>query len=223
MDPFGSVVFIGDDRDGMGFVVDSFAVITATHVVRECAPALFRGGDPGDHLIPVRPFRAPRRSPAVRHRLVFADLVSDVAVLASRDSTPLAVEQPLAIAEPAVATDGAPIALRVPTQSGRIGRYRAQPCGPLDTGVFATRRGGWRVTFGDSGAPVLDRTGRAVALVSAGVGRIPGARATGRGGSQSHVVDAYFALLAPALPLRLRPTCGGSSGRESVAAQGRAR
>jgi len=204
MDPFGSVVFIGDERDGMGFVVDNLAVVTATHVVRACAPALFRGGDPGDHLVPVRPFRAPRRSPPIRHRLVFADVVSDVAVLISRDSTPVTVERPIAVAEPAM-TDGTPIALRVPTQSGRIGRYRAQGCGPLEPGLFATHRGGWRVTFGDSGAPVLDQAGCAIALVSCGVGNRAGSPARRVALSQSCLVDAYFALLAPALPLRFRP------------------
>jgi len=207
MDPFGSVVFIGDDRTGMGFAVENLAIVTATHVVQDCAPRLFQGGDPGTHLIPVRAFRARRHSRPVMHRVVFADVVSDIAILVSRDTTPLPTERGIAVAEIAAFDGDNRMRLRVPTQSGRIARYRARVPGPLDAGLFGIRQGGWSVTFGDSGAPVIDPLGRAVAVVAARVGNEPksGRFRDGIAIPRQSAIEAYFALLGPALPSRFRP------------------
>jgi len=207
MDPFGSVVFIGDDRTGMGFAVENLAIVTATHVVQDCAPRLFRGGDPGTHLIPVRPFRARKHSRPVMHRVVFADIVSDITILVNRDTTPLPTKRGIAVTETAALDGEDRMQLRVPTQSGRIACYRAQVPGPLDAGLFGVRQGGWSVTFGDSGAPVLDPQGRAVAVVSARIGNEPKSARFRDGVAirRRSAVEAYFALLGPALPTRFRP------------------
>jgi hypothetical protein len=207
MDPFGSVVFIGDDGIGMGFAIEDLAIVTATHVLQGCTPKLFRGGDPGRHLIPVRTFRARNRARPILYRAVFADVVSDVAVLVSRDSAALPIERGLSVAEISPSNGDDRMHLLVPTQSGRIARYRAHCPGLFDAGLFAIRKGGWSVTFGDSGAPVLDESGRAVALVSARVGSEPksGRFRAGIAVPRRTAIEAYFALLGPVLPNRLRP------------------